>query len=795
MQTERVRLKKTYTPASFNYWHICSVNNHFSTFETYYLIKMRKITILSLLLLLCFTPIFGQRAKDGNKTITASAVIVNEYTALAADANTGDVTVTVANNNLNTNSRFAAALSPGDLVMIIQMQGATIDATLNDATYGAVTNLNNCGKYELREVKSVTGSTQINFTCGLQNSYTATGKAQIVRIPRYNTLTVNANADISSEFWTGTTGGVIAIEVLGNTTINTNGKITATGKGFRGGKSNENESTYGVSDYRSTIPAYGAEKGESIAGFGPEYDNLNGRYGMGAPANGGGGGNGHNCGGGGGANGGELEQWTGKGLPDAGNNNNYAPAWELEGAGFSTSVSHGGGKGGYSFSSNDMNALTTPLYTPAWGGDWRNNKGGLGGRPVSPQVTPLAFLGGGGGAGDQNDNSAGDGGNGGGLIYILSYGSVSGGGVIESNGTDGGNSGAGFITGKDGAGGGGGGGTIIVNAMQPLSNLTLNANGGKGGNLIQLFGNDVYGTGGGGGGGRIATSPGTVTINVLGGANGTTSSASMLEFPPQGATRGFQGVSTNTLQNFDITATGDTVCNGQEALLLAEFVGFTPPNTSLQWIDTANGGSILGTSTSLNYNGPVPVTLFVGACPGSFTIPVLVLEGGDNTLAGFTYTDEGLYLANFTNTSANGLSYLWDFGDGSTSTDENPSHQYISEGTYTVTLITTGNCGSDTITQQITLVKTGLTNQQAQALTIVAGADKGIYYVNLGSTACQKVNLTLSDLSGRTLQQQTVFYSGSGLTGPIDISTYSQGMYLLSIQCNNKLYYGKLIVN
>lgn len=756
---------------------------------------MRKTIALSLLLLLCFSSLIAQRGKDGNKTITTAAVIVNEYTILTADAAAGNTTITVAANALNPNNRFSGPLAPGDLVMIIQMQGASIDAAPDDATYGAVTNLNNCGKHELREVKSVTGSTQINFTCGLQNSYTAAGNVQVVRVPRFNTLTINNGADITSTPWGAGTGGVIAIEVLGNTTINATGKITATGKGFRGGKSNENESTYGVLNYRSTDPAYGAEKGESIAGFGPEYDNLNGRYGMGAPANGGGGGNGHNCGGGGGANGGEVEQWTGKGLPDVGNNNIYSPAWELEGPGFSVSVSHGGGKGGYSFSANDQDALTTPLYTSAWGGDWRANKGGLGGRPVSPQATSLAFLGGGGGAGDQNDNTGGDGGNGGGLIYILSYGSVSGGGTIEASGSDGQNSGAGFTTGKDGAGGGGGGGTIIVNSTQPLSNLTLTANGGKGGNLAQLFGVDVYGTGGGGGAGRIATSPGTVTTNVLGGANGTSSSFAVIEFPPQGATRGFQGVTTNTLQNYDIVATGDTVCNGQEALLLAEFVGFTPPNTAMQWIDTANGGSVLGTFTSLNYTGSVPKTLFVGACPGTFTIPVLILEGGDATQAGFTYADQGFYVAAFTNTTLNGLSYTWDFGDGNTSTDENPTHQYIGEGTYTVTLIATGTCGNDTITQQVTVLKTGLSTQQAQVLTIVPGADKGIYYVNLGSTACQKVNLTLTDLSGRTLQQQTVFYSGSGLTGPIDTSTYSQGMYLLSIQCNNKLYYGKLIVN
>ncbi len=40
----------------------------------------------------------------------------------------------------------------------------------------------------------------------------------------------------------------------------------------------------------------------------------------------------------------------------------------------------------------------------------------------------------------------------------------------------------------------------------------------------------------------------------------------------------------------------------------------------------------------------------------------------------------------FTNTSENGSKYLWDFGDGSTSEEESPSHTYQNVGNYTVKL-------------------------------------------------------------------------------------------------------------
>ena len=44
------------------------------------------------------------------------------------------------------------------------------------------------------------------------------------------------------------------------------------------------------------------------------------------------------------------------------------------------------------------------------------------------------------------------------------------------------------------------------------------------------------------------------------------------------------------------------------------------------------------------------------------------------------------YNAIFNNTSAGGLNFLWDFGDGSTSTQDNPTHLYTSAGSYTVKL-------------------------------------------------------------------------------------------------------------
>jgi PKD repeat protein len=52
--------------------------------------------------------------------------------------------------------------------------------------------------------------------------------------------------------------------------------------------------------------------------------------------------------------------------------------------------------------------------------------------------------------------------------------------------------------------------------------------------------------------------------------------------------------------------------------------------------------------------------------------------------------------------SGSGLTYSWNFGDGSSSPKENPSHTYSAFGTYTVTLTVSNSSGSDSLSKQFT---------------------------------------------------------------------------------------------
>lgn len=67
----------------------------------------------------------------------------------------------------------------------------------------------------------------------------------------------------------------------------------------------------------------------------------------------------------------------------------------------------------------------------------------------------------------------------------------------------------------------------------------------------------------------------------------------------------------------------------------------------------------------------------------------------------------------FFNTSANASSYLWSFGDGSTSTEFNPVHTFNFIGTYSIKLKVTGPDGVDSVCKILSLDKIPTGNKSA----------------------------------------------------------------------------------
>lgn len=212
--------------------------------------------------------------------------IVNSYAAIVA-ADPCNNTFIVDNT-----SGFAV----GDTVLMIQMKGAVIDSS-NTAAFGNITSYAGAGNHELNTIKAITG-THITLNYTVQRTYNIPrGRVQLVRVPSAVNHTVGSN--LTCQPWNGAKGGVLAIIV--HNTLTLNADIDVSGKGFTGANVvNITGLTCNQTNYFYPITSnLGACKGEGIG------EVSNGKMaGRGTLANGGGGGNSHNSGGAGGGNGG-----------------------------------------------------------------------------------------------------------------------------------------------------------------------------------------------------------------------------------------------------------------------------------------------------------------------------------------------------------------------------------------------------------------------------------------------------------------------------------------------------------
>jgi PKD repeat protein len=85
-----------------------------------------------------------------------------------------------------------------------------------------------------------------------------------------------------------------------------------------------------------------------------------------------------------------------------------------------------------------------------------------------------------------------------------------------------------------------------------------------------------------------------------------------------------------------------------------------------------------------------------------------------------------------TNTSQHAHTYLWDFGDGGTSTETNPVHTYAAPGTYTITLEVTGDCGTDEFAAVVTVSRLPLAGFTHNAPVCL---DEPVVFTNTSSNA------------------------------------------------------------
>lgn len=162
----------------------------------------------------------------------------------------------------------------------------------------------------------------------------------------------------------------------------------------------------------------------------------------------------------------------------------------------------------------------------------------------------------------------------------------------------------------------------------------------------------------------------------------------------------------NPLPDAAFTPNAPAVCLGDAF----QFTNNTTGAVGYTW----NFGDGTGTSSQSNptytyaQTGSYNVRLIAVSAQSCYDTIIVAVSVNTAPQISFTASDAiGCipFTVNFSNATTNATNYIWNFGDGNSSTDANPSHVYNTAGTFTVSLVATvGSCAdSDSVVGMITV--------------------------------------------------------------------------------------------
>ncbi|MFN8398026.1 MAG: PKD domain-containing protein [Bacteroidia bacterium] len=136
----------------------------------------------------------------------------------------------------------------------------------------------------------------------------------------------------------------------------------------------------------------------------------------------------------------------------------------------------------------------------------------------------------------------------------------------------------------------------------------------------------------------------------------------------------------------------------------------------------------------------------------------------------------------FLSNDQNGTSWSWTFGDGGTSTSQNPSHTYTANGSYVVTVVADNSCFTGVSTSFTVDINCLVAVKDAflQGLSIAPNPSNGKFILNAVLPEAGNLHYSVTDLAGRT-----IFIGGND-----DLRTYwnveidlqaAAGTYMLTV--------------
>lgn len=231
-----------------------------------------------------------------------------------------------------------------------------------------------------------------------------------------------------------------------------------------------------------------------------------------------------------------------------------------------------------------------------------------------------------------------------------------------------------------------------------------------------------------------------------------------------------------------------TVCQGDSFCLGS---GITGPGYTYLW----NTGATTETICSNIVSGYWAIVTDSNGCQWADSVILTGAAPAPTSSAAFDTSN--CPIVAFTDQSSGSVStYSWDFGDGNSSSAQNPSNDYSAagNGTYTVMYIVENSCGADTSTFTVDInclvnISPGLDAR----LKIFPNPNQGRFRVVTELPGTVPVNLQITDIRGKVVYERDYGDSSGAFEEEIQLDQ-AQGVYFIRFEAGNEVAVEKLVI-
>lgn len=234
----------------------------------------------------------------------------------------------------------------------------------------------------------------------------------------------------------------------------------------------------------------------------------------------------------------------------------------------------------------------------------------------------------------------------------------------------------------------------------------------------------------------------------------------------------------NVTVQITVTEPDDSVCTNEAAFIPSVM----PSGGAWSGNGIINGG-LLDPALLAPGSHSIIYDVVQNNCPADYTWNFEVIE---SPVASFSWVQNG-NVVDVQTAVHPGETYTWNFGDGNTATGENVSHTYTQNGDYTIMLVTTGYCGSDTAYQAVSV--TGLNIQHVETDFFAIGPVPADELLTISPAQPVVYDIVLLDMTGRIIRymaQQTGMVS-------VNVGHLPSGTYMLQMISDGKRISRKIV--